>query len=235
MQINGTMFREMTDLAFNQNNTLSLISVVYLSVLKLMPGSVLLNVLILNFLKWNMFPNSTLHLSVAKQVVRWTLRQPPKDKPIQASRRGTSQKILLSLQIKGWFPSFSAKKSFRRQWLIATPSAWWLPRPVCTVIACAPVQALVRGRGYLWFQMQHRRQCCCYEPKDWNFWLHEHFRPGAGSLTSGWKSSSQPCPWHNEQTVKTKPKFYLRVLENIPYVSCLLSWSSIKCHAPKWR
>lgn len=70
MQINGTMFREMTDLAFNQNNTLSLISVVYLSVLKLMPGSVLLNVLILNFLKWNMFPNSTLHLSVAKRVVR---------------------------------------------------------------------------------------------------------------------------------------------------------------------
>lgn len=70
MQINGTMFRETTNLAFNQNNTPSLISLVYILVLHLMPESVLLNVLILNFLKRKVFPNPTLHLSVAKQVVR---------------------------------------------------------------------------------------------------------------------------------------------------------------------
>ena len=69
-QIYGTMFREMTNLVFNQNNTLSLISVVSILMLHLMPESVLLNVLILNFLKWKMFPNPTLHLSVAKQVAR---------------------------------------------------------------------------------------------------------------------------------------------------------------------
>lgn len=69
-QINGRKFREITTLVFNQNNTLVLISVVCILMLRLMPESVLLNVLILNFLKWEIFPSSTLHLSVAKQVVR---------------------------------------------------------------------------------------------------------------------------------------------------------------------
>lgn len=40
MQINGTMFREMTNSVFNQNNTLSFISVVYILMLHLMPESV---------------------------------------------------------------------------------------------------------------------------------------------------------------------------------------------------
>lgn len=70
MQIHGAMFREMTNLVFNQNNTPSLISVVYILMLHLVPESVLLNVLILTFLKWKVFPKPTLHLSVAKQVVR---------------------------------------------------------------------------------------------------------------------------------------------------------------------
>lgn len=122
MQIHGTMFREMTKLVFNQNNILSCISVVYILMLHPMAESVLLDVLILNFLRWKMFPSPTFHLSVAKQVVRWTLRQSPKDKSIQASKPRTSQNVLLGLQIKGSFPSFSAKKSFRRQRLIAIPS-----------------------------------------------------------------------------------------------------------------
>lgn len=65
MQINGTMFREMTNSVFNQNNTLSFISVVYILMLHLMPESVFIQ----NFLKWKMSPNPALHLSAAKQAV----------------------------------------------------------------------------------------------------------------------------------------------------------------------
>ena len=43
----------------------------------------------------------------------------------------------------------------------------------------------------------------------------ECFRPGVGSLGSGWRSSSEPHAQHNKQTVRTNPKFHLKVFKII--------------------
>lgn len=97
----GTMFTEMTNLGIQlkHKNSLSLVRVVYILMLHLMPESALLNVSVVNFLKWKVFPNPTFHLSVTKGVMRGTLSQSPKNKGIQASKIRTSQNILLGLQI----------------------------------------------------------------------------------------------------------------------------------------